>query len=119
MHPVPPLITAWVYERHWIIQSYCNDVFDVIWDGQSINETNGYESSFAFQLMDGEPFYLFKRDSKVWVFYNNEVVLLSYDEVFLRYCCMTFPPPLHYENMITFYAKEGDQLYYVVIGKFE
>ena len=37
----------------------------------------------------------------------------------LTYCCVSYPPPQHYENLITFYATKNYQLYYVVIGLFE
>lgn len=116
---LPSLITAWVYQNQWIIYSYCNDNFDLYWDGVSLNSEKGYESSFAFQLLDQEPFYLFIRDDKVGMFYEDSEVMLGYDEVKLTYCCMTYPPPQHYENMTTFYATIGDQLYYVAIGLFD
>lgn len=125
-------ITAWAYENHWIIQTQCNvkksadgtfevvkTTFDVIWDGVSLNASQGYQASFAFQLLDGKPFYLFLRDDQVWLNYAGEEALLGYDEVKLNYCCMSEPPaPYHYEKMITFYATEGKQLYYVAIGLF-
>jgi hypothetical protein len=133
-------ITAWAYEDHWIIQTQCNlkkstditftdgkvivkvdkTTYDVIWDGVSLNATQGYQASFAFQLLAGKPFYLFLRDDQVWLNYAGEEILLGYDEVKLNYCCMSEPPaPSHYEKMITFYATQGDQLYFVVIDPFK
>jgi len=117
--PLPTVITAWTYDNHWIIQSVCHQEFDIFWDGISLNNSKGYQSSFAFQLIDKKPFYLFKRNEQVWLFYEGKEVLLGYDEVKLTYCCMSFRPPQHYENMITFYATKNEQLYYVAIGLFE
>jgi hypothetical protein len=117
--PLPTVITAWVYGNHWIIQSVCHQEFDIFWDGESLNTNRGYQSSFAFQILGQLPFYLFKKNGQVWLSYNGSEVLLGYDEVKLTYCCMSYHPPQHYENMITFYASKGDQLYYVAIGLFE
>lgn len=117
--PLPAVITAWTYGQHWIIQSICHQEFDVFWDGMSLNNSKGYQSSFAFQILGQYPFYLFKRDNKVWLSYNGQDVLLGYDEVKLTYCCETYHPPQHYENLITFYATKNEQLYYVAIGLFE
>lgn len=114
-----PLITAWTYHNQWIIQSYCHEKFDILWDGVSLNNSNGYQSSFGFQLMDGKPFYMFNRNNTVWLSYDGEEAKLDYDEVKLTYCCMSYHPPQHYEYLITFYATKGDQLYYVAIGLFD
>lgn len=117
--PLPTVITAWTYGQHWIIQSVCHQEFDIFWDGVSLNTSKGYQSSFAFQILGEYPFYLFERNDQVWLSYNWQEVLLGYDEVKLTYCCMTYHPPQHYENFITFYSSMGDQLYYVVIGLFD
>jgi hypothetical protein len=114
----PTVISIWTYGRHWMIQSVCHQEFDVFWDGVSLNESKGYQSSFGFQLMGKKPFYMFKRDGKVWLWYRGQEVLLGYDEIKLTYCCMSYPPPEQFENMIAFYALKEDQLYYVVIGLF-
>jgi hypothetical protein len=117
--PFSNLITAWAYEEHWIIQTVCHKKFDIFWDGKSLNAEKGYQSSFAFQILGQHPFYLFTRNDQVWLSYHAEEVLLGYDEVKLTYCCMSYRPPQHYENLITFYATKNNQLYYVVIGLFD
>ena len=118
-NPTRNVITAWTYGKHWIIQSACNEEFDVLWDGISLNTSKSHQSSFAFQVLGQYPFYLFKRDNKVWLSYNEKEVLLGYDEVNLTYCCESYPPPQHYENLITFLATKNEQLFYVAIGLFE
>lgn len=115
----PTVITAWVYDKHWIIQSICHQKFDIFWDGISLNSSKGYQSSFAFQILGQRPFYLFKRDDQVWLSFDGQEVLLGYEEVKLTYCCMSYHPPQHYERLITFYATKSDQLYYVAIGLFD
>ena len=117
--PLPTVITAWTYGQHWIIQSVCHGKFDVLWDGISLNTSKDYQSSFAFQILGNRPFYLFKRNDQVWLSYDGEKALLGYDEVKLTYCCMTYHPPQHHENMITFYAAKNNELYYVAIGLFD
>lgn len=114
--PLPAVITAWTYGQHWIIQSVCQQEFDIFWDGISLNTSKGYQSSFAFQILGKYPFYLFKRNGQTWLSYNEQETLLGYDEVELTYCCETYPPPKHYENLITFYAVKNEKLYYVAIG---
>lgn len=115
---VPAVITAWTYKNHWIIQSICGKAYDVIWDGISLNNSKGYQSSLGFQILDNKPFYLFNRNNKVWLSYDDQEALLGYDEVKLAYCCMSYSPPGHFERMILFLATRGDQLYYVAIGLF-
>lgn len=116
---LPTVITAWVHGQHWIIQSICHQKFDIFWDGVSLNTSKGYQSSFAFQILGQRPFYLFKRNDQVWLSYDEQEVLLGYDEVKLTYCCMSYHPPQHHENLVTFYATQNDQLYYVAIGLFD
>jgi len=113
--PIETVITAWTYENHWIVQSICHQEFDIFWDGVSLNKSKGYQSSFAFQLLGQKPFYLFKRNEQVWLYYDGEEFLLGYDKVKLSYCC-EYDAPSHYENMITFDAIKDEQLYYVMIG---
>lgn len=111
------VINAWTYENHWIIEVFCRHGFDIFWDGNSLNASKGYQSSFAFQLLDKKPFYLFERDKQVWLYYEGQEVALDYDKILL-YCCENSPPK-HYENMITFYAIKENQIYYVAIGLFD
>jgi hypothetical protein len=110
------VITAWTYNNHWIIQSYCHDKYEIIWDGTFIDETRGYQSSYAFQLMDGRPFYLFTRKESVWLFFDDQEIPLGYDRIEINYCCESPPPPQHYERMILFTAIKEDKKYTVVIG---
>jgi hypothetical protein len=117
--PFPTVITAWVYGEHWIIQSVCHQEFNIFWDGVPLNISRGYQSSFAFQILGKKPFYLFKRDDQFWLFYDDEEESLGYEEIKLTYCCDTYDPPQHYENMITFFATRHDKLFYVAIGLFE
>lgn len=115
----PSVITAWVYDQHWIIQSICHQEFDIFWDGISLNTSKGYQSSLGFQILGQRPFYLFKRDKKIWLSYNGQEALLDYDDVKLSYCCNGYAPPQPYENLTLFYATKNDQLYYVAIGLFD
>lgn len=114
------VVTAWVYQNHWAIQAYCQDRFDIFLDGVSLNESNDYQSSFGFQVLGGKPFYMFKKDDQVGLFYDDKEVFLGYDSVVLAYCCtIDIHPPMHYENMIVFAAEKGEKLYYVAIGLFK
>lgn len=118
--PMPRILTSWVYESHWAIQTFCEDNFDVFQDGVSLNTSKNYSSSFGFQLIGNKPFYLFKKNNSIGLYYEGKEVPLEFDKIVLAYCCtVTISPPIHYENMITFAATKGEKLYYVAIGLFE
>jgi hypothetical protein len=118
--PQAGVITAWTYHMDWMIQSYCSakeHKYEIIINGEHINESNGYSQSYALQLMNGKPFYLFLKNNKVWLRYENEDAVLGYDGIIIHYCCDGFIPPQHYERAITFYAYIGFNLFQVFIGK--
>ena len=114
-----PLITAWTYQKDWIIQSDCNENLEVIWNGERINTKNSYQASYGLQLLDKKPFYFFTRNNEVWVHYADSESKLPYDGIFADYdCCDEGPtPPQHYERAISFSAYKGSQYFYVFIGK--
>ena len=117
----PGMITAWTYNLDWMIQSYCQSgddyIFEIIINGEHINLVNGYSESFALQLLNAKPFYMYVKDNKVWLRYADNDALLGYDGILLSYCCNGFVPPQHYERAITFYAYIGFNLFQVFIGK--
>lgn len=119
--PIPRMIlTSWVYEDHWAIQTFCKDNFDIFQDGTSLNISKNYDSSFGLQLIGNKPFYLFRKNDLTGLYYDGKEVTLEFDKIILAYCCtIDIHPPMHYENMITFAATKGEKLYYVAIGLFE
>jgi hypothetical protein len=112
------VITAWTFQNNWIIQSYCEKHYEIIWNGERINQIKNYQESYAFQLLDNKPFYLFLRDNQVWVYYDEIESMLGYEGIMIDYsCCSSMPePPQHYERAIEFKAYIEPEYYYVVIG---
>lgn len=116
--PIGPIITAWGFDDNLIFQTLHDMTFDILWNGEFLNASKGYQSSLGFQILGGKPFYFFKRDDKMWLYYDGEEVLLPYDQIETQYCCEGYPipSPRHYNNMIAYYAKENDQSIFGVIG---
>ncbi len=104
---------------------------DIVQGGVSLSERYGYDEAFDFQLMNGKPFYFFKRNGNIGISYAGQIAWLGYDEVPHHaevYGCGGSASmelygwggitPLHSENMVAFYARSGDRWYYVEMGVF-
>lgn len=116
--PVGPILTAWTFENVLILQTTHDEMLDVWWDGEFLNQREGYQSSLGFQILNGKPFYFFRRDDKMWLSYDGNEALLPYDKIETSYCCMRYPipSPNHFEDMITYFAIENGQEIFGVIG---
>ena len=91
----------------------------VIEDGQSLNERAGYDETFGFQLLQGEPFYFFKKGGTIGAVYAGQEIQLRYNEVPHYGCCSPAElNPISAENMLAFFAQRDGRWYYVEIGVF-
>ena len=105
----------WVYAGHWILEV----TGQVIEDGQSLNERADYDETFGFQLLQGEPFYFFKKGSAIGAVYAGQEIQLRYNEVPHYGCCSPAElNPISAENMLAFFAQRDGRWYYVEIGVF-
>jgi hypothetical protein len=131
--PIGSLRGLWTYDSHWVLevahvtqkwtpwQSEINfDVFgEVIRDGESLNRQHGYQETFGFQLMNGKPFYFFKKFGRLGISYNSQEIPLGYAEIPRYECCSASASnPRGAENMVSFFAQRGGIWYYVEVGVF-
>ena len=128
-----PVMGVWVSGEHWYMEMYHVEVEyetdgnifrgttlgEIFRSGESLSELYDYDETFGFQILAGEPFYFFKKDGEVGLNYAGEEVLLGFDEVAHHHCCgFTIYNPLHYEDMVAFFASKGGIRYYVEAGVF-
>ncbi len=113
------LLQAWSYNDHWVIEIKTNQWVDIIRDGQSLKEVGGYDKVFAFQLLDHEPFYFFRKNQGWGINYNNREFQLDYDDIpYTNVSDGMDPTVFQYQNMVLFQAKRNNENYSVVIGVF-
>lgn len=120
--PVTPLQTLWVYDNHWVLETnfYIKGKpfhGHLTEDGILLNEKYGYEEAFGFQTIDGQPFYLFKKDGKINAWYAGQEIHLRFDQVPHYNCCSAFElNPRQWTNMVIFFGVRGKTWYFVQIG---
>ena len=122
--PAVPVQALWTYGGHWALEVLYSD--ETTWagrvfiDGEMVNEQKGYEEAFGLQLLDGKPFFFYKREGKIGYSYDGKETDLGYDEILHYYCCAeTEMNPIPAEKMVAFFAKKGDVWYYVELGVFK
>ena len=81
------LMEIWGYSGHWALviaqsQPYEDGYkLDIIFDGISISEANGYQEAFGFQLLDDKPFYFYQTKEGFGVSFDGIDSQLDYDEI--------------------------------------
>ena len=90
---------------------------DIIQDGVSLNEREGYQESFGFTLISGKPFYFFERDGLYGYYFNGIENPLGYTEIdHFRCCSGAMANPRMSEDTMAFFASKGEQRFFVLIG---
>ena len=123
---------VWVHGEHWYMEmAHVEHVIEgniitnttrgeIFRSGESLSQLFGYDETFDFQILAGEPFYFFRKGEQIGLNYAGEEVLLGFDEVARHYCCgFGIYNPRHYENMTAFFASREGERYYVEAGVFE
>ncbi len=126
--PLDTLHGLWVDGEHWTLEiAFVKNIRDanlvnsvatgqVYQDGVLLNQKYGYDEMFGYQLLDGKPFYFYKKDGQVHLSYNNQDLPLSYDSVAHYGCCSSaMMNPVSAPNWVGFYGKRGDTWYYVEV----
>lgn len=131
--PVQALQGLWTYDNNWMLEiahvsatnissdntrSY-RTIGQIVQDGELLNDKYGYQEAFGSQLLNGRPFYFFKKDGKIGISYDGQTSELGYDEIPHYGCCSAAemnPQPA--KDMVSFFAKENGTWYYVEIGAF-
>lgn len=122
---------VWTFGDHWAVEvaevyqrmapddPVNNNVGHIVIDGVEVGLERGYQSVYGFQLMNGSPFYFFKKDGKIGFNYAGTEVDLGYDEMLLDSCCAESNGPVKAPLMVGFFAQKEGVWYYVEIGKFD
>jgi hypothetical protein len=128
-----PVMGVWVSGEHWYMEMYHvkveyetdGNIFrgttlgEVFRSGESLSQLNGYDETFGFHILAGEPFYFFKIGDEIGLNYAGEEVMLGFDEIAHHYCCgFGIYNPKYYENMVAFFASKDGVRYYVEAGVF-
>jgi hypothetical protein len=121
--PNIPLQGLWAYDKHWALEILLST--PEVWtgqiyiDGELINQRNGYDDAFGFQLLAGKPFFFYQRDGQMGFSYNNSEADLPYDNIPHYLCCSeSVLNPIQAANMVAFFAQRGEDWYYVELGDF-
>lgn len=130
--PINNFKGIWVLDGRWILEVAHveenpvtpNAAFvvwgEIIHDGESLNEKHGYDEAFDFQILNGNPFYFFRKDGVLGFSYDGEETLLGYSAIPHYQCCSGAAfNPHHAENMVAFYTSKDEQDFYVEIGAFD
>jgi hypothetical protein len=130
--PICNLRGLWTYSEHWVLEvahvsltPVSNETplqpsGEIFLDGKSLNNRNGYDQTFGFQLMKGKPFYFFQQNGKIGVSYDGDETDLDYDQIPHYQCCSEAElNPKASPGMVSFFAVRQGTWYYVEIGDFE
>lgn len=113
---MPPEIQGlWTWDGHWALETILHDwqpdgsmtflLGQVSVDGELLNEKYGYEETFNFQLLGGQPFCFFRREGLIHIWYNGLEIPLGYEEVpHYRCCSFVTMNPYKMTDMVTFLA---------------
>lgn len=71
----PSVFKSW--GDSWILES----TNFLIQDGEILNEKYGFEEIFTWRLIDGKPFYFFRKGPKMGMSYDGQFYSLGYDEI--------------------------------------
>ena len=92
---------------------------DIIWNGESLNELEGYQQSFGIHLLSGKLFYFFIRDDALGYYYDGAKYPLDYDRISYHACCSGgLANPHGLDDSMVIFTNRGDQRYLVFIGDF-
>jgi hypothetical protein len=131
--PIDSLRGLWAYSDHWVLEFavvtltissentvWSDSLGQIARDGELLNEREGYQEAFGFQLMNGKPFYFFKRDGQIGISYDDQEMVLGYSSVPHYACCSAAERnPRKARNMVAFFAQRDERWYYVEIGAYE
>lgn len=107
-----PIKRFLAWNDHWILA-----VSDfVIQDGEILNAKFGFEEVFNWYLMEGKPFYFFRKGPQVGISYDGRFLPVYYHEIIHGYCCgLALNNPRTHENTIRFFGKRDGIWKYVIV----
>ncbi|CAG0989952.1 hypothetical protein ANAEL_02237 [Anaerolineales bacterium] len=105
-----PRFRAW--DGHWILEVRNF----VIQDGEILNKKLGYQEIFNWGLVKDKPTYFFRKDSKVGISHDGQILPLQYQDVAHGLCCGPAQNnPSMLNDAIHFFGKRDGNWYYVVV----
>jgi hypothetical protein len=121
--PVLPLQGLWTYDGHWALEIlFANEstwAGQVFIDSKLINEIEGYDEVFSFQLLADKPFYFYQREGRLGYSFDDQETDLDYDQVPHYRCCgESALNPVQAQDMVAFFAQRVEDWFYVELGDF-
>ncbi len=122
--PLLPLQGLWTYDGHWALEILFADestwAGQVFVDGELVNEVNGYDEAFGFQLLAGKPFFFYLRNGRAGYSFDGQEMDLDYDEITHYRCCAESSlNPVQARDMVAFFALREQTWFYVELGSFD
>lgn len=127
--PLTNLRGLWTYDNHWVLEAVrvnieqdgnattFNTTGQILQDGELLNEKHGYDETYEFQLLNGRPFYLFRRGGGIDANFNGVEIPLGYDQIINYRCCSESTlNPTHFRDHLDFFAHDGRGWFYVEVG---
>ncbi len=103
----------WTYGGHWAVV-LLDTASRVLLDGQDVNSLYGYDESFEFSLLSDRPFFFYRQDEKINLWFDGQEIARGYDEIPHYNCCSpALLNPGRSLNLIYFFARRGEDWYYV------
>ena len=111
-----PAKGLWSWDGKWVAEMRGK----VYVDGASLNDSIGASEVFGWRLIDGRPFYFFKKADAVQVSFDGQVLPLTYREVVHYRCCEPAAFNLQgNDRMVWFHALRGNTWHYVEMGVYD
>jgi hypothetical protein len=131
--PLDAVRGLWIVDGHWTVEYAdvtstkvtpleieLNKVGQIVQDGVLINQRDGLQEAFGFQLLQDQPFYFYKKNDQIKVAYAGEDLSLAYDQIPHYGCCSSAAlNPIQAKNMVAFFARRNTTWYYVEIGQYD
>lgn len=111
-----PVKGLWSWMGKWILEVDGQ----VIVNGEGLEQELGYNEIFGWRLLNGQPFYFFRKENTIGVSYAGQVLPYQYDEVIHHRCCE--PAAFNVvgnEAMVWFHALRDGLWYYVEMGVYQ
>jgi hypothetical protein len=116
--PVTELVKGlWEWQGGWVLE--INGTLIV--DGANWNQKEiGADEIFGFQMIAGKPFFFFKRDGTIGMWYDGLELPVTYDDIIHYRCCepAAFNPRTS-PSMAAFFALREGVWYYVELGRYQ
>lgn len=114
----------WNWDGSWVLElvdrADSGPVGSVFVNGEPLRDRLNAEEVFGWWLLDGKPFFFFRRDGLVQISYAGEILEPAFERVFPYDCCGETAFAIQGDqNMVWFYAQKDGRWYIVEAGVYE